>query len=100
MAYSKDFRSRVLEYILSGNSQVSAEFSCCIEDVRKALKRLNTLKKAITFYKERDEVVRNNFQFQLLSIPKETLVYIDETGIVEYLYRLYCRRERGEKVYI
>ena len=28
------------------------------------------------------------------------IVYIDETGINEYLYRLYCRSKRGKKVFI
>lgn len=31
-------------------------------------------------------------------IPAEQIVYIDETGIDTYLYREYCRCERGKKI--
>ena len=32
------------------------------------------------------------------TIPKESIAYVDETGITEYLYRQYCRAKRGIKV--
>jgi len=35
---------------------------------------------------------------QILKIPKEKLVYVDETGFDTYLYREYARAPRGEKV--
>lgn len=32
-------------------------------------------------------------------MPKEDIIYIDETGIEEYIYREYARAPKGEKVY-
>ena len=34
----------------------------------------------------------------IADIPKESIAYVDETGITEYLYRPYCRAKRGVKV--
>jgi len=32
------------------------------------------------------------------AIPKESIAYVDETGITEYLHRQYCRAKRGVKI--
>ncbi|MEG2364780.1 MAG: helix-turn-helix domain-containing protein, partial [Terrisporobacter sp.] len=36
---------------------------------------------------------------EIKDIPKEDIIYIDETGIEEYIYREYARAPKGEKVY-
>jgi len=45
-----------------------------------------------------DEGFRQAFVEKLKSIPQERLVYVDETGIDQYLYREYARAPRGQKV--
>ena len=35
---------------------------------------------------------------KLKALPPESLIFVDETGIDEYLYREYARAPRGEKV--
>ena len=57
-------------------------------------------KKVLTFYKERDETARQNWLLQLLSIPEDTRVFVDETGFCEFLFRDKCRCKRGENVCI
>ena len=56
-------------------------------------------KKKTTLYKERDEVKRTEFQKKLEQIAPDTLVYIDEAGLDNRLYREYGRAPRGQKVY-
>ena len=55
---------------------IAAELSCSIEGVRKALKRLNYTKKVMTFYKEQVEIARQNWLLELLSLPKDTCVFV------------------------
>lgn len=57
------------------------------------------IKKKTPFYKERDEERREEFRKKLEQIPEERRVYVDESGINEYLYRQNGRVSRGEKVY-
>ena len=49
-------------------------------------------------YKERDEVKRAKYEEEIRNTPKEERIYIDESGIDEYLYREYGRAKRGEVV--
>jgi len=59
----------------------------------------NHIKKKTPFYKERDENQREEFQKKLAQIPEERRIYIDESGINEYLYRENGRAMKGEKIY-
>lgn len=61
--------------------------------------REDYFKKKTPFYKERDDKKREEFQKRLEKIDEEKRVYIDESGINEYLQRQKARAERGEKVY-
>jgi transposase len=36
---------------------------------------------------------------QLKALPAQSLIYVDETGIEQWLYREYARAPRGEKVF-
>ena len=57
------------------------------------------VKKKTPFYKERDEKKRAEFQEELEKIAEENRVYVDESGINEYLQRQNGRAPSGEKVY-
>ena len=59
----------------------------------------NHTKKKTTLYKERNEEKRNEFKKQLEKINPEQVVYIDEAGIDNRLYREYARAPRGQKIY-
>jgi hypothetical protein len=48
---------------------------------------------------ERDEAKRAEYQAEIAAIPESIRVYIDESGIRQYLYREYGYGPRGEKVY-
>jgi hypothetical protein len=56
-------------------------------------------KKKTTLYKERNEEKRTEFKKQLAKIDPKRLVYIDEAGIDNRLYREYARAPRGQKIY-
>jgi len=49
-------------------------------------------------YRERDEEKRRKFQHRIKRISPKNLIYLDETGIDEFLYREYGYAVRGEKV--
>jgi len=56
-------------------------------------------KKKSTYYKERDEKKRQEFLDAIEGVAKEDLVYVDESGIDQFLSRSYGRSRRGQKVY-
>lgn len=56
-------------------------------------------KKKTTLYKERDEVKRAEFIKTISQIAPEKLVYVDEAGIDNRLFRVYARAPRGIKIY-
>ena len=62
-------------------------------------KTKDNFKKKTPFYKERDEEKRREFQKKLENIPEENRVYVDESGINEYLQRQHGRAPIGKKVY-
>ena len=49
-------------------------------------------------YKEQDAGKVAQYHEAIAGIPKETIAYVDETGITQYLFRQYCRAKRGEKI--
>ena len=49
-------------------------------------------------YKEQNPDKVTAYLEKIASIPKDKLVYVDETGIDFYLYREYCYAQRGKKV--
>ena len=55
--------------------------------------------KKTTFYKERCQQKRQQFEAKLDGISSDKIVYIDESGINQYLYRTRGRALRGKKVY-
>ena len=62
-------------------------------------KTKNHSKKKITYYKERDENKRQAFLKVIEGISKSQLVYVDESGIEQFLCRSYARSFRGIPVY-
>lgn len=59
----------------------------------------NYTKKKTILYKERNEEKRAEFKAQLEKIEPAKIVYIDEAGVDNRLYREYARAPRGQKVY-
>lgn len=57
------------------------------------------VKKKTSFYKERDENLRDDFTKIIAQYPKDRLVYLDESGIDSFVYRKYGRAPRGENVF-
>jgi transposase len=49
-------------------------------------------------YRERNEEKRQEHLSAIAGIPKESIVYVDESGINEYLYRDRCYARRGVKI--
>ena len=57
--------------------------------------------KKSTFYKEQDpKQGEEAYLEKIKDIPKEKLVYIDETGLQTQMYRQYVRSKRGKRVNI
>ena len=67
--------------------------------IRSAEKAENHAKKKTKIYKESSPEKRAEYLEKIAKIPKENLVYIDESGIDEYIYREYGRAPVGKKVY-
>ena len=56
-------------------------------------------KKTTNFYKERNEVKRAEFDAKISQLSPEKLVYIDESGVDQYMCKAKAWALRGEKVY-
>jgi transposase len=63
-----------------------------------AVKAQNYIKKKIKLYKERDAEKRQKFIEEISKYPQKDIVYVDESGINEYMYREKARALRGKKV--
>ena len=59
----------------------------------------NNAKKKTARYYEQDAEKVNEYLEKIKDIPKEKIIYIDETGIDKFLYRKYARAPIGEKIY-
>ena len=59
----------------------------------------NHAKKKTARYYEQDAEKVNEYLEKIEDIPKEKIIYIDETGIDKFLYRKYARAPKGEKIY-
>lgn len=55
-------------------------------------------KKKTTRYQERSEEARAIFQAKLQELDPDKVVFIDEAGMDNRLYRAYARAPRGQKV--
>ncbi|MGL5507932.1 MAG: IS630 family transposase [Paraclostridium sp.] len=67
---------------------------------KKSFKKTrNNTKKKTTSYKEQCPEKVEKYLAEIKDMPKEDIIYIDETGIEEYIYREYARAPKGEKVY-
>ena len=64
-----------------------AVFGCHSSSVLKRLRKLWLREKKSTFYKEQAPKQVEAYLEKIKDIPKERLVYIDETGIQTQLYR-------------
>lgn len=67
---------------------------------RESLKETeNNAKKKTTRYYEQDAEKVKEYREKIKDVPKEEIVYIDETGIDKCLMRKYGRSPKGVKVY-
>lgn len=81
-------------------AEIGAYFGCSAEAVRKALNKLGITRKKKTFdYVERCEKAREEYRQQIESIPVSRRIYIDESGINRFYFRLYARALRGNRVH-
>ena len=64
------------------------------------LRKLRLREKKSTFCKEQDPKQVEAYLEKIKDIPKEKLVYIDETGLQTQMYRQYARSKRGNRVNI
>ena len=62
------------------------------------VKGLKSPLKKSTLYRERNEEKRKKFLEKIVSIPEKDRIYLDESGVNQYLFRGYGRSLRGEKV--
>ena len=79
--------------------EISQALQIGVKTAWKWLKRLNiTRKKKTTFYHERDEHERLIFQEKLKKIDPKALLYLDEAGVDNRLFRRHARAIRGQKI--
>jgi transposase len=79
--------------------EIAKHFNVTRDTVSRTLKRLGyKRKKKITLYKERCEKKRQIFLERIKNIPEDSIVYVDESGFNEHLYREYCYALPGVKV--
>ena len=78
--------------------ELAEQYNCSVTAVFYAIKKLKlTYKKTFT-YSEKSEEKRAEFLDKIKAIPAEKIVYIDESGIDEYLQREKGRAPRGVKI--
>ncbi len=80
-------------------SEIANYFSVTLQTIFYALKRLKITRKKTTRYKERDEKKREAFMKDLNNIPFDRRIYLDATGIHQFLFREPGRSLRGKKVF-
>lgn len=59
----------------------------------------NYTQKKTTHYKEKDPEKVAKYEEEVKDIPKEKRAYVDEAGFDTFLFRMYARAPRGEKVH-
>ena len=80
--------------------EFALKFNVTSVGIWKALKRMRiTLKKKTTKYKERNEEDRRQYLDIISTIDTSKIVYVDESGINEFMHRTHGRAKKGTKVY-
>ena len=102
-AYKKIDDQKLIEYVEAHPdhflSEIAKHFGLTLQAIFYALKRLKiSRKKRRTLYLERKEEVRASFIEKLEHIPLDQRIYLDESGINQYLHRKHARSTRGKKV--
>jgi len=91
-------RKYVDEHPDAYRDEIAEAFGVRSYAIQRARKRLKITCKKTTLYKESKESFRQSFVEKLKDISSESLVYVDECGIEQYLYREYAYSLRGQKV--
>jgi len=89
----KKLRKYVSEHPDAYQHEIAATFGVRLFAIQKALKRLKITRKKTTEFAEANEFIQN-----ISALPPEILVFVDECGIDQYLYREFAYAPRGEKV--
>jgi len=78
--------------------EMAEEFGCSEVAIWKALRRMKVTRKKTTLLRESNEDFRQSFVEKLKGLTPRQLVYVDECGIDQYLYREYARAPRGRHI--
>ena len=80
--------------------EIAEVFGRHSSSVLKRLRKFRLREKKSTFYKEQYLKQVEAYLEKIKDIPKEKLVYIDETGIQMQMYRQHARSKRGKRANI
>ena len=94
----EDLNAFIKEHPDAYGREDAAHFNCSTSVVYRAFRKLALSFKKTLLYKERSEEKRNKYKEQIKPHKSENLVYIDESGIDEYLHRTHARAPRGERI--
>ena len=77
---------KLKEYVKTNSEaylyEIAIVFNCSPSAIRNALNRLNITRKKTARYYEQDPQKVKEYLEKIKDVPKEKIVYIDETGIV------------------
>ncbi len=76
--------------------KIAEVFGCHPASVLKWLRKLGIARKKERVLQRASPQTRRGVLEKIKDIPKEKLVYIDETGIQTQMYRQYVRSKRGK----
>ena len=100
-AYSLDLRERVFDLLAKGKSKLFIEetLGVATKTILKSLKNSTSHIKKRFRYEERREDLREEYQKILNQIPKENLIYLDESGFDLNMKKEYSWKTRGKRIY-
>lgn len=78
--------------------EIAKQFNCWPQSIYKRCLKLGITRKKTTLYVERNEEKRQEFLAEIERIDPANLVWLDESGIDEFLQRDYARAVRGKQV--
>ena len=95
-------REAIVSYVKNNNDstlqEVADHFGTVVSAIDYVLRKFNITRKKPTLYAERDEVKRAQFLAGIEGLDSRRIVYIDESGVEDTLFRQYARAPRGSQV--
>ena len=77
--------------------EIYIQFNCWLQSIHKRCVKLGITRKK-TLYAERNAEKRREFLAEIEQVDPANLVWLDESGIDEFLQRHYARAARGKQV--